>query len=228
RGNVVNPDEIVRDFGADSLRLYEMFMGPLEATKPWSMSGVSGVRGFLDRAWRMIVDDRAETLELNAAVQDVTPTDEQIRVLHKTIQQVTRSLDSMSFNTAIARLMEFVNFFTKETVRPKSMLEPFVLMLAPMAPHIAEELWSQLGHGETLTYEPWPQFDESLARDETVEIPVQIKGKVRGKVLVPADASQADILSAAKSDDRIAELLAGQQIVKEIVVPGRLVNFVTK
>ncbi|MCA9155641.1 MAG: leucine--tRNA ligase, partial [Planctomycetales bacterium] len=228
RGNVVNPDEIVRDFGADSLRLYEMFMGPLEATKPWSMSGVSGVRGFLDRAWRMIVDDRAETLALNAAVQDVPPTDEQSRVLHKTIQQVTRSLDSMSFNTAIARLMEFVNFFTKETVRPKSMLEPFVLMLAPMAPHIAEELWSQLGHGDTLTYEPWPQFDESLARDETVEIPVQIKGKVRGKVLVPADASQADILSAAKSDDRIAELLADQQIVKEIVVPGRLVNFVTK
>ena len=140
RGNVVNPDEVVREYGADSLRLYEMFMGPLEAVKPWSMDGVSGVRGFLDRAWRMIVDDRAEAVQLNPAVQAVEPTAEQNRVLHKTIKAVTGDLEQMSFNTAIARMMEFTNFFTKQEPRPRGAMEKFVLLLSPFAPHVAEEL----------------------------------------------------------------------------------------
>jgi len=228
RGNVVNPDEIVSDYGADSLRLYEMFMGPLEAVKPWSMQGVSGVRNFLDRVWRLIIDDRAEPMTLHAAVQDVAPTEPQLRVLHRTIQAVTRDTDHLEFNTAIARMMEFVNYFTKETVRPRAVLEPFVLLVAPYAPHIAEELWQALGHSGTLAYEPWPSFDEALTREDTVEVPVQIGGKVRGKVRVPAGLAGDALQAAAAEEPRIAELLTGRTIVKVVVVPGRLVNFVVK
>jgi leucyl-tRNA synthetase len=192
------------------------------------MAGVSGVRGFLDRVWRLVIDDRADAVQLSPTVQDVPATEEQLRTLHKTIKAVTHDLSIMQFNTAIARLMEFVNYFTKESVRPRSVLEPFVLLVSPLAPHIAEELWQLLGHGKTLAYEPWPTFDEALTRDETVEIPVQIKGKLRGTIRVAADADQAAIEAVARGDAKIAELLAGQQVVKVIVVKGRLVNFVTK
>jgi leucyl-tRNA synthetase len=228
RGNVINPDSVVKDYGADSLRLYEMFMGPLPATKPWSMAGVSGVRGFLDRAWRLIVDDRVEELALSGTVQDVEPTEEQARTLHKTIKQVTRDIEGMDFNTAIARMMEFTNFFTKQTVRPRSVMRSFILLLSPFAPHIAEELWQLLGAKQSLAYEPWPKWDEALTTDAEIEIPVQILGKLRGKVIVPAGSDQDTILAAAQSDPRIAELLAGKTIVKSIVVPGKLVNFVIK
>ncbi|RMF41534.1 MAG: leucine--tRNA ligase, partial [Planctomycetota bacterium] len=187
RGNVVNPDEIVREYGADALRLYEMFMGPLEATKPWSMSGVSGVRNFLDRVWRMMIDPQAERIQLLPAVQDVEPTAEQNRVLHRTIAAVTKDIESMSFNTAIARLMEFVNFFNKQEVRPRQVLEPFVLLLSPFAPHIAEELWRALGHDSTLAYQPWPEYDEALTKSSEIEIPLQVNGKLRAKIVVPAD-----------------------------------------
>ena len=229
RGNVINPDDVVQEFGADSLRLFEMFMGPLEAVKPWSTAGVVGVRGFLDRAWRLIVDDKAEELTLNAAVQDVEPTEEQNRTLHKTIKQVTSDISRMEFNTAIARMMEFTNFFTKQSVRPRSVMERFVLLLSPFAPHIAEELWQLLGHKQSLAYEPWPTFDEELTKDAEIEIPVQILGKLRSKVVVPAGSDQDTIVAAAKADPRIAELLEGKQIVKTIVPPGnKLVNFVVK
>jgi leucyl-tRNA synthetase len=228
RGNVVNPDEVVRDYGADSLRLYEMFMGPLEATKPWSMAGVNGVRNFLDRVWRMVVDQLEEETVLNAAVQDVAANDEQNRMLHRTIMDVTRDTAQMDFNTAIARMMEFVNFFTKQDVRPKSAIEAFVGLLSPYAPHIAEELWQLLGHDQSLAYEPWPEFDEALTKEDTIEIPVQILGKVRAKILVPADTSREEMEAAARADDRVQSLIGQRQIVKVIVVPGRLVNFVVK
>jgi leucyl-tRNA synthetase len=228
RGNVINPDQIVRDYGADSLRLYEMFMGPLEATKPWSMAGVSGVRGFLDRVWRLIVDDKADELKLNEAVKKIAPSEEQLRTLHKTIKQVTEDIQRMEFNTAIARMMEFTNYFTKQSVRPLEVMEPFVLILSPFAPHIAEELWQLLGHDKTLAYEPWPLFDEALTKDAMIEIPVQILGKLRGKVVVPAGSGQETIIAAARGDERIAGLLSGKEIVKTIVVPGKLVNFVVK
>ena len=228
RGNVVNPDDIVREYGADALRLYEMFMGPLEATKPWNMAGVDGVRKFLDRAWRIIVDEKSELLQLHAAVQDVPPTDEQNRFIHKTIKAVTNNLEQMGFNTAIARLMEFVNYFTKESVRPKSAMETLTLLLSPLAPHISEELWQQLGHDDSLAYAPWPTFDEAMTIDDTIEIPVQVNGKVRSKVTVAASASKDDLLEAAQSDAKIAEATDGKQIVKSIVVPGRLVNLVVK
>jgi leucyl-tRNA synthetase len=228
RGNVVNPDDIVSDYGADSLRLYEMFMGPLEAVKPWSMEGVNGVRGFLDRVWRMLIDDRAESVELNDAVRDVEPTREQNRVLHKTIKAVTDDLEEMAFNTGIARMMEFVNFFLKEETRPKSAMERFVLLLSPYAPHIAEELWQALGHSETLAFESWPEYDESAIKEDTIEIPVQINGKLRGRVQVPADADREAQEAAARANPKIAELLEGKTVAKVIVVPGRMVNYVVR
>jgi leucyl-tRNA synthetase len=228
RGNVVNPDEVVAEYGADSLRLFEMFMGPLEAVKPWSMEGVKGVRGFLERAWRMIVDDRAEAVCLNAAVQDVEPTAEQNRVLHKTIHAVTRDVEQMGFNTAIARMMEFVNYFSKADPRPKQAMEKFVLIVSPFAPHVAEELWQALGHAETLAYEPWPEYDESLLKEDVIELPVQVNGKLRAVVQVPAGADRAAMETAARQHPKIAELLAGRSIRKVIVVPGRMVNFVVK
>jgi leucyl-tRNA synthetase len=228
RGNVVNPDDIVADFGADSLRLYEMFMGPLEAVKPWSMEGVSGVRGFLDRVWRMITNERAEAVELNAAVQAVEPTAEQNRMLHKTIQAVSDDLDELAFNTAIARMMEFTNFFLKQDTRPTAAMEPFVLLLSPFAPHISEELWRALGHAQTLAYEPWPVYDEALIKEETIEIPVQINGKLRGRVQIPAEADREAQEASARANPKVAALLEGKTIVKTIVVPGRMVNYVVK
>jgi len=228
RGNVINPDDIVREYGADSLRLYEMFMGPLEATKPWSMDGVNGVRGFLDRVWRMIVNDRAEETALHESVQDIEPNADQLRVLHRTIKAVTEDIETLGFNTAIARMMEFTNFFTKEAVRPRACMEPFVLLLSPFAPHMAEELWQILGHEQTLAYEPWPTWEEAALKEALVEIPVQINGKVRAKVQVPPDADKDAIEQAARSEERIAEQLANRQVVKTVVVPGRLVNFVVK
>jgi leucyl-tRNA synthetase len=175
-----------------------------------------------------MVDDRAEELKLNEAVQVVAPTDEANRVLHKTIKQVTNDIQQLQFNTGIARMMEFTNYFTKQSVRPRSVMEKFVLILAPFAPHIAEELWRLLGHDSTLAYEPWPVYDEALTKDAEVEIPVQILGKLRGKVVVPAGSDQAAIVAAALDDERIASLLAGKEVVKTIVVPGKLVNFVVK
>jgi leucyl-tRNA synthetase len=228
RGNVVNPDDIVYEFGADSLRLYEMFMGPLEASKPWSMQGVSGVKGFLDRAWRMIVDQDAEDHQLAAAVGDESLTKQQARMLHKTIKAVTDDYNSLSFNTAIARLMEFVNFFTRENLRPRSAMESFVLLLSPMAPHIAEELWQILGHEQSLAYEPWPPFDEELTVDDEVEIPVQINGKVKVRIQVPRGTTSEDLELLARNDDRVGKLIDGASVTRVIVLPDRLVNFVIK
>ena len=234
RGNVVNPDEVVREYGADALRLYEMFMGPLPDSKPWNMEGVAGVRNFLGRAWRLVIEDAADEMALHELVTDDAPTAEQLRVLHATIKAVTEDIDKLSFNTAIARMMEFVNFFNKEATRPRACLEPFVLLLSPFAPHLGEELWQALGHGPsgrsggTLAYEPWPEWDGSHLKQDTIDIVVQIRGKVRGKISVPADADKDATLAAAKADEKIAELIAGKELAKEIVVPGRLVNLVPK
>ena len=228
RGNVVNPDQVVRDFGADSLRLYEMFMGPLEATKPWSTTGVSGVRGFLDRCWRLVVDERAEELALAPQVCDDAPTDVHLRELHRTIDKVTKDIQALSFNTAIARMMEFVNFCTPLERRPRTILEPFVTILAPFAPHLAEELWELLGRPAPVSLAGWPAAEERWLKDDTVEIPVQIQGKLRGRVVVPAGADAEAMQAAAVADPKIAELLEGKQVVKVVAVPGRLVNFVVK
>ena len=229
RGNVINPDDIVNDYGADSLRLYEMFMGPLEQTKPWNMSGVEGVYRFLGRVWRMIVDERNDDATvLHADVQDVELNDEQTRTLHKTIKAVTEDIEKLSFNTAISRMMEFTNEFSSQQPRPKSAMIPFVQLLNPFAPHVAEELWEVLGQTESLTYSNWPKFDESKLIESEIEIPVQINGKLRAKVKVPAEAGKDEMEAAAKADETIVQMFEGKQIVKTICVPGRMVNFVVK
>jgi leucyl-tRNA synthetase len=226
RGNVINPDTVVAEYGADSMRLYEMFMGPLEATKPWSMRGVEGVYRFLSRVWRLLIDERAETLKLADTVQDVAPDRDTLRKLHQTIQKVTADLDGMSFNTAIAAMMEFSNHLTKLTVRPKSVLQTLVLLLSPFAPHLAEELWQALGNRHSLAYEPWPTFDDALTKAEEIEVPVQVNGKLRSKVTVPAEADQATLEATALADEKIRALIEGKQVRKVIVVPGKLVNIV--
>jgi leucyl-tRNA synthetase len=228
RGNVINPDAIVTEYGADSLRLYEMFMGPLEASKPWNMQGVNGVYSFLNRVWRLVMDERAETMQLNPAVVDRAPNADESRILHQTIQKVTSDIDNLAFNTAISRMMEFTNHFTTASERPREALEKLVLLLSPFAPHIAEELWQSLGGSGSLAYEPWPQFDPALAKEDTVEVPVQINGKLRSKITVASDADKAQLESAARADEKVRDLLHGKQLVKVIVVPGRLVNFVIK
>lgn len=228
RGNVINPDDVVDDYGADSLRLYEMFMGPLEQVKPWSMKGVEGVYRFLARIWRMITDEESDDVRLNPAVQEADLNEDQERILHKTVKAVTEDIEKLSFNTAISRMMEFTNEFSPQEVRPKSAMEALTILLSPFAPHLAEELWQLLGHDNTLAFEPWPTFDESKIAEAEVEVPVQVNGKVRAKVKVPAGADNATIEEAAKQNSTIAGNLEGKTIVKVIVVPGRLVNFVVK
>jgi leucyl-tRNA synthetase len=212
RGNVVNPDDIIKEHGADSLRLYEMFMGPLEAVKPWDTRSVGGVSRFLSRVWRLIVDEGAEKPILNASVSLEPADKETLRMLHKTIKRVTDDTESLSFNTAIAAMMEFSNHLTKMERRPKEVLDPFVQLLAPYAPHTAEELWAVLGHPKTLTYE--------------IEIPVSINGKLKTRLLVPAATDQAELERIALADSKVQEQIAGKTIKKVIVVPRKMVNIV--
>ena len=226
--NVVDPEGVVREYGADALRLYEMFMGPLEATKPWSMQGVNGVRNFLDRVWRLVVDSRSEDVKLSEAVQDIPAGAEHDRVVHSTIAAVTQDIENLSFNTAIARMMEFVNHFTKESVRPKSAMENLTLMLAPFAPHLAEELWRILGHDDSLAYAPWPEADQEKLKIASVEVPIQVNGKVRAKIVMPVGIDNQHAQSLALDNERVAELLAGKEITKVVIIPGKMVNFVIK
>jgi len=228
RGNVINPDDVVDAYGADALRLYEMFMGPLEQVKPWSMKGVEGVYRFLARVWRMITDEEADEIRLHPAVQEADLNEDQERVVHKTIKAVTEDIEKLSFNTAISRMMEFTNEFSPQEVRPKSAMETLTILLSPFAPHMAEELWQLLGHDNTLAFEPWPTFDEAKIAEAEVEIPVQVNGKLKAKVKVPAGADNATIEAAAKQNSTVAGNLEGKAIVKVVVVPGRLVNFVVK
>jgi leucyl-tRNA synthetase len=226
RGNVVNPDDVVSEYGADSLRLYEMFMGPLEAVKPWNTKSIEGVYRFLSRVWRVVIDDAAESLTLNSAVKTVEPDKETVRVLHRTIQRVTEDTDGLRFNTAIAAMMEFTNHVTKLEVRPRAVLEPFVLLLAPYAPHAAEELWRALGHTTTLAYEPWPPFDPALTKADEIEVPVQVNGKLRSRLKVPAEIDDKALEAAALADEAVKAHIAGKSVKMVKVVPKKLVNVV--
>jgi leucyl-tRNA synthetase len=230
RGNVIPVDVPVQRYGADTTRLYEMFMGPLETTKPWSMQGVEGISRFLNRAWRLIVDESADPPQLNpkVSVADPNPTGDQLRVMHKTIQSVTADMESLSFNTAISRLMEFVNYFTGQDSRPRAFMESFVLMLSPMAPHIAEELWQVLGNSQSIAYASWPVLDPQYIQESTVEIPIQINGKLRGRIAVSVNADKREIEQAALSDPRVKKYLEGTSIHKVIVVPHKLINIVVR
>jgi leucyl-tRNA synthetase len=227
RKNVVNPDDIIKEYGADSLRLYEMFMGPLEATKPWNTRGVDGVYRFLGRVWRLLIDDRVEELRVNATVTDAPPERETLRMLHRTIQRVTDDLDGMRFNTAIAAMMEFTNHLTPLTSRPRMAVETLVLLLAPFAPHVAEELWQALGHTQTLAYEPWPTYDPVLLVPDAVEVPVQLNGKVRLRLQMPAGLDAAALEKAVMGHAEVKALVEGKTIRRVIVPPrGGLVNIV--
>ena len=228
RGNVVNPDEIVKEYGADSLRLYEMFMGPLEATKPWSMQGVRGVRGFLDRAWRMIVDDRAETLACNASVEDMRADRQPAShaASHDHGGHTGHRAASVQYGH---RADDGVRELLYQGIDPSASRHG-VVHIAAVTVRTApgRRALGSAGEPPSLAYVPWPQFDEALTKEETVEVPVQIGKKVRAKVVVPADATAEQTEQAARENEKVAELLQDKQILKVIVVPGRLVNFVVK
>jgi leucyl-tRNA synthetase len=221
RGNVVNPDEIVSEQGSDALRLYEMFMGPLEAVKPWQTSQVAGVARFQNKLFNVV----------STAVQHkVTEMDEETtRLLHKTMKKVTGDIDSMSFNTAISAMMVLTNHLQslKEKV-PLEAAEKLALMVSPFAPHLGEECWSMLGNEDTLAYAPWVEYDEEMCVDDTITMGVQVNGKARGEITIPADADQEMAMSAAKEEDRILVHLEGKDIKKIIYVPGRILNIVAK
>lgn len=222
--NVVNPDEIIAEYGADTFRLYEMYMGPLDASKPWNTRDVPGLFKLCQRIWRLVVDEA--TGGLSPALHDGPADEATLRLLHKTIKRIGEDLDQLKLNTAIAALFDFVNHMTPLTSRPRAVIELFVLLLSPFAPHLGEELWRRLGHDTTLAFEPWPAFDEALTRDEEVEIAVQVSGKVKARVTVAADADEASIRAIALADERVRTALENKTVRKVIVIKGRLVNIV--
>jgi leucyl-tRNA synthetase len=226
RFNVVNPDDVVEEYGADSLRLYEMFMGPLEIAKPWQTSGLNGVRRFLERVWRIVCDDNDM---LHPLVQDGPDAPEVLlRLRHETVRIVTEDIEGLRFNTAISRLMEMANVLTHSAARPRELVEIFVKLLAPFAPHVAEELWRKLGYDDTLAYAPWPNFDPELAFEESHEYVVQVNGKVRHRFRAEAGLEASALIAAAKAESQVGALLEGRNVMKEIAIPGRLVNFVVR
>ncbi|MBR4450307.1 MAG: class I tRNA ligase family protein, partial [Clostridia bacterium] len=216
---VVNPSDIVRDYGADTLRLYEMFMGPIEASKPWSNQGVEGAKRFLTRVWTFFTDsanigeDKREELE---------------KIYNVTVRKVTKDFEELGFNTAISQMMIFVNAVYKAGSCPKEFSEGLIKLLSPVCPHICEEIWQILGHDDTIAYESWPEYDEAKCIDNEIEIAVQVNGKIKARLVIPADASQDDALAAAKGDPDVAKAIEGMQIIKELYVKGRLVNIVVK
>jgi leucyl-tRNA synthetase len=243
RGNVVNPDDILREYGADAFRLYEMFMGPLEMVKPWNTKGVEGVYRFLGRVWRLFVDEKSETefeqlsatstgsaellegIRLSGKLQEAAPTSEQLKALHTAIKKVTEDLEGLRFNTAISALMVFVNEAMTWANLPKAVALDFLRLLQPLAPHLAEELHAKLAKGtETLAYQPWPKFDPALLVEATIELPVQVNGKLRDKVVVPVEATAAEIEKLALGSERLKPFLEGKTIKKVIVVPKKVVN----
>jgi leucyl-tRNA synthetase len=252
RGNVVNPDDVLKEFGADAFRLYEMFMGPLEMVKPWNTAGVAGVYKFLGRVWRLFVDELSETefeqaettadpaarpallslIRLHPAVEDVTPAAAQLKALHTCIKKVTEDLEGFRFNTAISAMMIFVNEAINWKVRPASALREFLILLQPFAPHIAEELWEKLQTCDprrttlALGYQPWPEHDPEVLVEDTIEIPVQVNGKLRDVIRVPADISREALEELAVNTEKVKSFLEGKTIRKRIVLPGRLVNLV--
>ncbi|MBK8267161.1 MAG: leucine--tRNA ligase [Planctomycetes bacterium] len=229
--NVINPEEVVNEFGGDSLRLYEMFMGPLEASKPWNPRDVPGVFRFLQRAWRMIINDETGEFSSMVAPRESEPNLALERTLHKTIKKVGEDIDRMAFNTGISAMMEFVNeVYRAKTIHP-SQAERFTLILAPYAPHIAEELWQRLrgpAWKGSLAYEPWPTWDPAMAEESEVEIPVQVNGKMAGKVIVAKTADEAAVKTAALADEKVKGRVGAGSIVKTIYVPGRMVNLIVK
>ncbi|WP_034765593.1 leucine--tRNA ligase [Rossellomorea vietnamensis] len=222
KGNVVNPDEVVESHGADTLRLYEMFMGPLEASIAWSTNGLDGARRFLDRVWRLLVEEDGS---LSSKVKD-SPNSDLDKTYNQTVKKVTEDYEGLRFNTGISQLMVFINDAYKAETLPKDYVEGFIKLLSPIAPHMTEELWSKLGHEGTISYEAWPTFDESKLVDNEVEIVLQVNGKVKAKVMIPRDMTKDDLEKTAMENDEIKTQIEGKTIRKVIAVPGKLVNIV--
>lgn len=225
RYNVVNPDVVVSEYGADSMRLYEMFMGPLDREKPWTDEGVQGVHRFVKRVWALAVADDGG---LNARIVSEGGDAGLVKTIHRTIKHVSEDIENLQFNTAIARMMEFVNAAMKAPAIDKAVMEQFILLLAPFAPHLGEELWQLLGHDGTLTYHAWPAYDPAMLVEDTVEIPVQVNGKLRCVIAVPANSGKDAVLAAAKQEPRVTTQLEGKQVVKEIYVPRKMLNLIVK
>ena len=232
--NSVSPDEICENYGADTLRVYEMSMGPLDTSRPWATKDVVGAQRFLQRAWRLVVNEEDGSLVVSGAgaADSAALTDDDQRALHRTIAGVHDDYANLRDNTAVAKLIEYVNYLTKTYASadsiPRDAVEPLVLMLAPVAPHIAEELWSRLGHEQSLAHEDFPTWSEKWLVDDTIELPVQVMGKVRGRITVAADASREDIEAAALEEPNVASHVEGKSVAKIIVVPGKMVNIVAK
>jgi leucyl-tRNA synthetase len=252
RGNVVNPDDVLVEYGADAFRLYEMFMGPLQDTKPWNTQGVEGVYRFLGRVWRLFVDENSETefeqaetlttktqnhqelldlIKFNSAIKEIPATPAQLKTLHACIKKVTEDLDGMRFNTAISAMMVFVNDAITWETRPVSVLKTFLQLLAPFSPHLAEELWAKLSTinpqlSTNLAYAEWPKFDAALLVESEIEIPVQVNGKLRDVIKVAVDADNATIEAAAKASEKVQPFMAGKTIKKVIIVPKKMVNLI--
>ncbi|WP_050616121.1 leucine--tRNA ligase [Bacillus testis] len=223
KGNVVNPDDILLTHGADTLRLYEMFMGPLDASIAWSTNGLDGSRRFLDRVWRLLVEEDGS---ITSKLVDTDNSGKLEKIYHQTVKKVTEDFEGLRFNTAISQLMMFINDAYKAEELPKAYVEGFVKMLSPICPHIAEELWSKLGYQESIAYQTWPAYDEAKLIDDEVEIVVQINGKVKTKLMVPADSTREQMQEIAMDDNDIKEQIDGKTIRKVIAVPGKLVNIV--
>ncbi|XP_027087470.1 leucine--tRNA ligase, chloroplastic/mitochondrial-like [Coffea arabica] len=228
RGNVINPDDVVSEYGADSLRLYEMFMGPLRDSKPWNTSGIEGVHRFLARAWRLIVGSPSPSGEFKdgTVALDEEPSPDQLRSLHKCIDKVTEEIEATRFNTGISAMMEFINAAYKWKKLPRSTAEAFVLLLSPYAPHMAEELWSRLGHSNSLAHEPFPKANPEYLKESTLVLPVQINGKTRGTIEVEKECSEEDAFRLASQDSRLSKFLDGQKVKKRIYVPGKILNVI--
>ena len=219
KGNVINPDDMVKQYGADALRIYEMFMGPIDAAKPWDPNGLDGSKKFLDRVWRLFKESGKVVDKPNKNLE---------KAYNYTVKKVTNDYETMNFNTAISQMMIFVNLANKEEVLPLEYAEGFLKLLNPVAPHITEELWSEMGHTETITYSTWPTFDEAKTQEDTISLPVQINGKLRANVEIEKDEDQESVKQKVHNNDKIQAQIEGKQIVKEIYVPNRIYNIVIK
>jgi leucyl-tRNA synthetase len=227
RGNVVNPDDMIKEYGADTLRMYEMFMGPLEQVKPWNTQSMVGVYKFLNKVWNLFIDEEGNLKSTICADEEVEYGQTEIeRLCHRTVKKVGNDIDSMKFHTAIAAMMSFTNEAATAERIPRRVAEKFVLALSPFAPHIGEELWQRLGNNDTLAYHVWPEHDAELVKEDTVTIAVQVNGKLRDTIEVAVDADKDAILEAAKASSKVQAYLEGKDVKREIVVPKRLVNFV--
>ena len=219
KGNVINPDDIVNEYGADTLRVYEMFMGPIDAAKPWDPNGIDGSKKFLDRVWRLYTESGKLVDKENPKLD---------KTYNYTVMKVSKDYENMDFNTAIAQMMIFVNNCMKESVFPKNYAEGFLKLLNPVAPHITEELWNRLGHNESISYEAWPTYDEAKIQDDTIELPIQFNGKLRATIKIAKDLPKEEVEKEVKANERVQSLLEGKEIVKEIYVPNKIYNIVIK